>query len=75
MSLYHETAEILLMSSGSLRSRVFGKKDLKSQPAQVFALAIESCKWNIVLKEIIENSDFLRLERKMERLTFSEYNY
>ncbi|RKF64290.1 25S rRNA -methyltransferase rcm1 [Golovinomyces cichoracearum] len=65
MSLYHETAEILLMNSGSLRSRVFGKKNLKSQPAQVFALAMESCKWNIILKEVIENADFLRLERKV----------
>ncbi|KHJ36440.1 putative nol1 nop2 sun family protein [Erysiphe necator] len=65
MSLYHETAEILLNNSSSLRSRVFGKRDLESQPAQVYALAVESCKWSFVLKEVIENVDFLRLERKV----------
>lgn len=68
MSLYHETAEFLTAPSnagGSLKSRIFSKKDLKSQPAQVYALAIESCKWSSVLKEVIENADILKLERKV----------
>jgi putative methyltransferase len=68
MSLYHETAEFLTSSSasgGSLKSRIFGKKDLKSQPAQVYALAIESSKWSAILKEVIEHTDLLRLERKV----------
>ncbi|EPE36749.1 S-adenosyl-L-methionine-dependent methyltransferase [Glarea lozoyensis ATCC 20868] len=68
MSLYHETAEFLTSSSasgGSLKSRIFGKKDLKSQPAQVYALAIESSKWSAILKEVIERTDLLRLERKI----------
>ncbi|RKF63740.1 25S rRNA -methyltransferase [Erysiphe neolycopersici] len=65
MSLYHETAEILLNNTSSLRSRVFGKRDLESQPEQVYALAVESCKWSLILKEVIENVDFLRLERKV----------
>jgi 25S rRNA (cytosine2278-C5)-methyltransferase len=68
MSLYHETADLLTGPSnagGSLKSRIFSKKDLKSPPAQIYALAIESCKWSPVLKEIIEHADILRLERKV----------
>ncbi|KAK2061373.1 NOL1/NOP2/sun family protein [Colletotrichum caudatum] len=68
MSLYHETAEILSASpdhGGSLKSRVFGKKGLKSPPAQVYALALETCKWSAVLKEVVEAADILRHERKL----------
>ncbi|PNH41673.1 hypothetical protein VD0004_g5507 [Verticillium dahliae] len=68
MSLYHETAEILSApstSGGSLRSRIFAKKGLKSPPAQVYALATETCKWSEVLKEVIEKTDLLRHERKL----------
>ncbi|ESZ96911.1 hypothetical protein SBOR_2705 [Sclerotinia borealis F-4128] len=68
MSLYYEAAEVLTAPSnqgGSLRSRIFNKKDLKSQPAQVYALAIETCKWSPILKEVIENADLLRLELKL----------
>ncbi|TDZ65011.1 25S rRNA (cytosine-C(5))-methyltransferase rcm1 [Colletotrichum trifolii] len=68
MSLYHETAEILSASpdhGGSLKSRVFRKKGLKSPPAQVYALAFETCKWTGVLKEVIEATDLLRHERKL----------
>lgn len=67
MSLYYEAAEILKAptnAGGSLKSRIFSKKDLKSPPAQIYALAIETCKWSPVLKEIIESADILRLERK-----------
>lgn len=69
MSLYHETAEILSASpdhGGSLKSRVFRKKGLKSPPAQVYALAFETCKWSGVLKEVIEAADLLRHERKVK---------
>ncbi|CZR54367.1 related to NOL1R protein [Phialocephala subalpina] len=68
MSLYYEAADLLTAptnAGGSLKSRIFSKKDLKSQPAQVYALAIEACKWSSVLKEIVENADLLRLERKV----------
>jgi len=68
MSLYYEAAEVLAApkdSGGSLKSRIFSKKDLKSQPAQIYALAIETCKWSPVLKEVIEKADLLRLERKV----------
>ncbi|KAM6477920.1 S-adenosyl-L-methionine-dependent methyltransferase [Trichoderma sp. SZMC 28011] len=68
MSLYHEAAEILSSSadaSGSLKSRVFGKKKGKSPPAQLYALVLESAKWSLVLKEVIENAEILKLERKL----------
>ena len=68
MSLYHETAELLTApnnAGGSLKSRIFGKKDNKSPPAQIYALAIETCKWSPVLKEVVEAADILRLERKV----------
>lgn len=68
MSLYYEAADVLTAptnAGGSLKSRIFGKKDLKSQPAQIYALVIETCKWSSVLKEIIENASLLALERKV----------
>ena len=68
MSLYWETADLLTAptnAGGSLKSRIFSKKDLKSQPAQIYALAIETCKWSSVLKEVVENADILRVERKV----------
>lgn len=68
MSLYHEAAEVLSGSSsqgGSLKSRVFKKKNLKSSPNQVYALVLESCKWSPVLKEVIEKSELLKHERKV----------
>ncbi|KAK4123483.1 S-adenosyl-L-methionine-dependent methyltransferase [Parathielavia appendiculata] len=68
MSLYHETAAILTSPSshgGSLKSKIYGNKDLKSPPAQVYALALESSKWSAILKEVVENSQFLQEERKL----------
>ncbi|KAL2188621.1 S-adenosyl-L-methionine-dependent methyltransferase [Thermothelomyces heterothallicus CBS 203.75] len=68
MSLYHETAAIVTGPSthgGSLKSRIFGNKDLKSPPAQVYALAFESSKWSAILKEVVENSQLLQQERKL----------
>ncbi|KAI0880820.1 S-adenosyl-L-methionine-dependent methyltransferase [Annulohypoxylon maeteangense] len=73
MSLYHETADILSeapinSSGGNLKTRIFGKKDLKSPQQQVYALALETCKWSPVLKEVIDNSELLRHERKLSPL-------
>lgn len=68
MSLYHEAAEILTASSsegGSLKSRVFGKKGIKSPPSQLYALVLESSKWSPVLKEVIEATELLKHERKV----------
>lgn len=71
MSLYHETASILTgpqNQGGSLKNRIFGKKDLKSPAAQVYALALESSKWSSILKEVVENSELLKLERKVRKI-------
>lgn len=68
MSLYHETAEILSESGGILKTRIFTKKHLKSTPQQVYALALETCKWSSVLKEVIEASELLRHERKVRMI-------
>jgi putative methyltransferase len=68
MSLYHEAAAVLSQPSsegGSLKSRIYGKRDLKSPPAQVYALVYETCKWSLVLKEVVEASDILQLEKKV----------
>jgi 25S rRNA (cytosine2278-C5)-methyltransferase len=68
MSLYHEASDILLASNnagGSLKSRIFNSKTLKSQPAQLYALIIETCKWSSILREVIERAELLVLERKV----------
>ncbi|RYP41232.1 hypothetical protein DL769_011606 [Monosporascus sp. CRB-8-3] len=68
MSLYHEAADILSASGGNLKTRIFGRKDLKAPPQQIYALALETCKWSSVLKEVIEASELLRHERKLSPL-------
>ncbi|KAI0019014.1 S-adenosyl-L-methionine-dependent methyltransferase [Xylariomycetidae sp. FL0641] len=66
MSLYHETADIVSApAGGNLKTRIFGKKDLKSPTQQVYALALETCKWSPVLKEVVENAELLKHERKL----------
>lgn len=68
MALYYEAADMLKASTtfgGSLKSRVFSKKDFKAAPVQIYALAIETCKWSAVLKEVVDKSGLLRLERKV----------
>ena len=50
---------------GSLKSRIYDKKDLKSNPAQLFALVTEASKWSGVLKEVVERSGVLKDERKV----------
>ncbi|KAI0393629.1 S-adenosyl-L-methionine-dependent methyltransferase [Xylariaceae sp. FL0594] len=68
MSLYHETADVLSASpsGGNLKTRIFSNvKKLKSPPQTVYALASETCKWSSVLKEVVDNSELLRHERKL----------
>lgn len=70
MSLYHEGAEVLLASfteGGSLKSRVFGRRNIKSKPGQLYALVLETSKWSAILKEVIEESGILPLEKKVTR--------
>ncbi|KFY85432.1 hypothetical protein V500_08433 [Pseudogymnoascus sp. VKM F-4518 (FW-2643)] len=71
MSLYYEAADVLkapTSAGGSLKSRIFSKKDFKAAPAQIYALVIETCKWSAVLKEVIEKTGLLGLERKLTPL-------
>lgn len=68
MSLYYEAADFLKAptnAGGSLKNRIFSKKELKSPPAQIYALVIETCKWSYILKDIIERTSLLTLERKV----------
>ena len=68
MSLYYESERILLNAghaTGSLKARVFSAKDFKSKPAQVYALVAEVTKWSPVLKDVVEKSQLLSLERKV----------
>jgi putative methyltransferase len=68
MSLYYEAASLLSnpdKTGGSLKSRIFNKKDLKNKPAQVFALVTEASKWSSVLKDVVEKSGLLKEERKV----------
>lgn len=68
MSLYYEAAAVIANTEskgGSLKNRIFGKKDLKSNPGAVFALCAEATKWSAVLKEVIEKSNVLKLEKKV----------
>jgi hypothetical protein len=71
MSLYYEAAAILANADkvgGSLKSRIFSKKDLKSTPGQLFALIAESSKWSVVLKDVMEKTKLLAEERKVSLL-------
>lgn len=68
MSLYYEAATILANSDnvgGSLKSRIYNKKDLKSTPGQLFALIAETSKWSLVLKDVIEKCKLLAEEKKV----------
>lgn len=68
MSLYFEAADILANAEakgGSLKNRIFGKKDLKSSPGAVYAIIAEATKWSSVLKEVVERSEVLKHEKKV----------
>ncbi|KAH7128444.1 S-adenosyl-L-methionine-dependent methyltransferase [Dendryphion nanum] len=68
MSLYYEAATVLAnpdKTGGSLKARIYKQKDLKSSPAQLFALIAEASKWSLVLKDVIEKSGLLVEEKKL----------
>lgn len=66
MSLYYEAANFLEnVASGTLAARVYGSKDLRSKPTNIYALASETFKWSSILSDIIEKAEILRLERKV----------
>lgn len=72
MSLYIEAASILNETSGSLRSRIYHRPasspQLKSPPARLYALIIETLKHQEILNEVIAKSELLKLERKVFQL-------
>ncbi|KAI9766903.1 MAG: hypothetical protein M1840_006200 [Geoglossum simile] len=68
MSLYHEAASILTGptdSGGSLKSRIYNNKTLKSSAAHLYALVSETLKWSDVLREVVERSQLLGMEKKL----------
>ena len=82
MSLYFDAASILAdtASGGSLKSRIYNqnpkaKQKTKAPPAQIYALIIESSKWDTVLKEVIDKAGVLAAEPKVSpsSITTSEW--
>lgn len=72
MSLYYEAADLVANSqnaTGSLASRVYNNKTLKSKPAHVYALVSEATKWSDILSHVIEKTEVLRLEKKVRLYT------
>jgi 25S rRNA (cytosine2278-C5)-methyltransferase len=71
MSLYYEAAGILSQSSdsGSLKSRVYNDKTLKSKPAHLYALISETVKYQDIINEAIEKSGILAIEKKVHPVT------
>ena len=67
MALYYDAASILCSEDqrGSLKSRIYGTTDLKSSPAQLFALISEVAKRDQLLKEVIENAQLINDEPKV----------
>ena len=72
MSLYYDANLVLSDNSanGSLKSRIFNHKSLKSTPGQIYALISESAKWSLVLKVVIEKAGILPMERKVHMNLF-----
>ena len=68
MSLYYDAVSVLTApttNGGSFKSRIYNSKTRKSSPAQVFALVTEASKWDVLLKEVIENAGILPVEPKV----------
>lgn len=72
MSLYYDAVSVLTApatTGGSFKSRIYNSKSLRSSSAQVFALITEASKWDVLLKEVIENAGILALEPKVSSVT------
>lgn len=83
MALYYDAASILSSTevSGSLKSRIYNTNNvnLKSKPAQIYALISETAKRDVFLKEVIDNTDLLKDEPKVSTNPFylfcTRYNH
>lgn len=67
MSLYFDAVSILTApsSGGSFKSRIYNARNIKASPAQIYALITESSKWDLLLKDVIENAGILDQEKKV----------
>ena len=69
MSLYTDAVSILSSTTsetGSLKSVIYNDNaKRKSLPATLYALITEVAKWDVVLKEVIDNAELLKLEFKV----------
>jgi 25S rRNA (cytosine2278-C5)-methyltransferase len=68
MSLYRDAVAVLTApptTGGSFRSRIYRSESLTAAPAQVVALIAEAAKWDVLLKEVIENAGLLPCEPKV----------
>ncbi|KAJ0418555.1 S-adenosyl-L-methionine-dependent methyltransferase [Aspergillus carlsbadensis] len=71
MSLYYDAVSVLTApasTGGSFKSRLYTSRTLKASPAQIYALVTEAAKWDILLKEVIDNAGVLKLEPKLTPL-------
>lgn len=77
MSLYLDAAAALAAPAhgGSFKARVYNNRGLRSSPAQVVALVAEASKWDVVLKEVVENADVLSSEPKVSRHFFFSFPF
>lgn len=68
MSLYYDAAAVLTGDTlqGSLKSRIYNSNaGLKSKPAHVYALISECAKYDVFLKEVIDNTGIVAHESKV----------
>ena len=63
--------EFALERKTTLPVRIYKNKDLKSSPAQLFALISEASKWSLVLKDVIERCGLLAEEKKVGSWAFA----
>jgi len=69
MSLYLEAAAALENAEklgGSLKSRIYANKNTKNGSPHIYAIISESIKWSPILKELVDKSQILHHERKVD---------
>lgn len=73
MSLYIEASRIISRPRyGGLRGAIYSDSSLKSRPEQLYALIIETLKYQEILNEVIDRSGLLGVERTVTTLLLSD---
>lgn len=76
MALYQEAASIVENAesrNGSLKSVIYSNKaSYRSNATVLFALISEVSKWDVVLKEVIDNTGLLSQEPKVNFLSVAK---